>query len=73
MVKPKKPEIGKPLNLKVISIKEKSRSSMNFWLSLKDKIVSMVLVGLKILNTQNLLLERSSIARIGNGVTLTNQ
>jgi hypothetical protein len=33
----------------------------------------MVLVSLKILNTQNLLLERSSITRIGNGVTLTNQ
>jgi hypothetical protein len=77
MVKPKNPEIGvrKKLNLKaVISIKEKSRSLMrNFRLSLKGKIMSMVLVGLKILNAQNLLLKRSSIMRIGNGVTLTNQ
>jgi hypothetical protein len=35
--------------------------------------MSVVLVGLKILSTQNLLLERSSITRINNGVTLTNQ
>jgi hypothetical protein len=77
MVKPKTPRLvfGKKLNLKsVISIKEKSRSLMrNFQQSLKDKIMSMVLVGLKILNAQNLLLKRSSIMRIGNGVTLTNQ
>jgi hypothetical protein len=35
--------------------------------------MSMVLVGLKILNVQNLLLERSSITQIDNRVTLTNQ
>jgi hypothetical protein len=77
MVKPKNLRLvfGKKLNLKaVISIKEKSQSLMrNVWLSLKGKIISMVLVGLKIPNTQNLLLERSSIMGIGNGVTLTNQ
>jgi hypothetical protein len=77
MVKPKNLRLvfGKKLNLKaVIGIKEKSRSLMrNFRLSLKGKIMSMVLVGLKILNAQNLLLKRSSIMRIGNGVTLTNQ
>jgi hypothetical protein len=76
MVKPKNQKLvfGKPLHLKVISIKEKSRSPMKiFRLSLKDKIKSIVLVGLKIPNTQNLLLGRSSITRIGDGVTLTNQ
>jgi hypothetical protein len=64
---------GKPLNLKAVSIEEKSRSPMkNFWPSLEDKRLSMMLVGLKIPNAQNLLIKRSSIARIGNGVTLTN-
>jgi hypothetical protein len=76
MVKPKNQKLvfGKPSDLKVVSIEQKSRSPMkNFWLSLEDKRLSMMLVGLKIPNAQNLLLKRSSITRIGNGVTLTNQ
>jgi hypothetical protein len=69
MVKPKKPVFGKSLNLMAVSIKEKSISPMkNFRLNLKDKRMSMVLVGLKFPNAQNLLLERSSITKISNGV-----
>jgi hypothetical protein len=66
--------LGKQLNLKaVISIKEKKpKSNEKLSSTSQRQIMSMVLVSLKILNTQNLLLKRSSIMRIGSGVTLTN-
>jgi hypothetical protein len=77
MIKPKKP---KSVVWKTIESKgrhkhqrEKLKSMGNFRLSLKDKRLSMMLVSLKIPNAQNLLLKRSYITRIGNGVTLTNQ
>jgi hypothetical protein len=77
MVKPKNPEIG--VWKKVESKgrhkhqREKPKFNEKFPAKSQRQIMSMVLVGLKILNAQNLLLKRSSIMRIGNGVTLTNQ
>jgi hypothetical protein len=78
MVKPKNPRLlfGKKVESKGRHKHQREKpkaNEKNFRLSLKGKIMSMVLVGLKIPNAQNLLLKRSFITRIGNGVTLINQ
>ena len=64
---------GKQLKPKAVkSIKRKSRSLFmeSFRLKPKCKLMSMMLVGLKISSNQNLLQNRNSVNRIGNGAIL---
>ena len=78
MAKPKKLEIGvwKIVEAKAVeNIKKKSRSLLieSFRLNAKCKLMSIMLVGLKISTNQNLLQNRNSMNRIGNGAILTYQ
>ena len=67
---------GKQLKPKAVkTIKRKSRSLFieSFRLNPKGKLMSMMRVGLKILSNQNLLQNRNSMHRIGNGAILIYQ
>ena len=80
MVKPKKPEIGvwktDEAKGRKKNQKEKPKPILfieSFRLNPKGKLMSMMLVGLKISSNKNLLQNRNSMNRIGNGAILTYQ